>query len=174
MAVGLEAGDPMSCKIWHYTSFQQSPESRRGRDWCCRVHDGRVFGLPRVFCVSAWLFWLLHSQKSSLRTWKRSNLATQTSSVSGSQHSFTGSESGAGPSDFGSSSGSPSRQSSIRTLLRTAQYTYVNKMDEDKSWMGATPSMSGRQLKKPKVKFFFQLLRESWGSKPGLAESRFC
>ena len=33
-------------------------------------------------------------------------------------------------------------------------------MDEDKSWMGATPSMSGRQLKKPKVKFFFQLLPE--------------
>ena len=33
-------------------------------------------------------------------------------------------------------------------------------MDEDKSWMGATPSMFGRQLKKPKVKFFFQLLPE--------------
>jgi hypothetical protein len=33
-------------------------------------------------------------------------------------------------------------------------------MDEDKSWMGATPSMFGRQLKTPKVKSFFQLLPE--------------
>ena len=35
-----------------------------------------------------------------------------------------------------------------------------NIMNEDKTWMGATPSMFGRVLKTPKVKFFTRVLPE--------------
>ena len=45
-----------------------------------------------------------------------------------------------------------------KKLLRTAGYTYTNRYGEEKTWIGATPAMFGRQLKKGVVRSLAQKL----------------